>query len=108
MTPLAAFLLALLIPAQTPAEVIPYFVSDGKGTPGFDSADRNLAVLALEAWARESGSRVRFTAAGRESEALLVVRWVDAGQGRFGEMQRILVGGKEGSVVFVSPGVTAL
>lgn len=106
----AAWLLVLLLPLQTPAssQIIPYFVTDGEGIPGYDTGDRNLAVLALEAWARESDGRVKFTSASRESEALLVVRWIGAGRGRFGEMQRIQVGGKEGAVVNVSPGVAGL
>lgn len=105
----AAWLLALLLPLQTAAaRPIPYFVTEGKGIAGYDAGDRNLAVLALEAWARESGGRVKFTLASRESEALLVVRWIGAGQGQFGETQRIQVAGKEGAVVHVSPGVAGL
>jgi hypothetical protein len=106
----AAWLLVFLLPLQAPAsnQTIPYFITDGRGIAGYEAGDRNLAVLALEAWARESSGRVKFTSANREAEALLVVRWIGAGQGRFGETQRIQVGGKEGAVVNVSPGVAGL
>jgi hypothetical protein len=106
----AAWLLVLLMPFQSPglAQTIPYFISEGKGIPGYEVSDRNLAVLALGAWERESGGRVKFTAASNESEALLIVRWVRAGQGKFGELQRIQVGDREGAVVHVSPGVVDL
>jgi hypothetical protein len=69
---------------------------------------RELAVFAIEAWARESGARLKFTPAKSESEALLVVRWVAAGEGRFGEMRRISVGGNQGAEVFISPGVSSM
>src|SRR5262249_39952529 len=36
------------------------------------------------------------------------VRWVSGAEGQFGEMQRVVVGGKEGSIVNVSPGVGGL
>jgi len=110
MSVITALLLPLLLSLQTPqpAEVIPFLITDGKGASGYDSGDRELALRALEAWARESGGRLKFTSARRDSEALLVVRWVSAGQGLFGETQRIVVGGKEGAVVNVSPGVAEL
>ncbi len=37
-----------------------------------------------------------------------MVRWVAAGEGRFGEMRRISVGGNQGAEVFVSPGVSSM
>jgi hypothetical protein len=109
MTLASALLLATLFFQTTrPPEVIPYFVTDGKGITGYEAGDNELAVFALDAWARESGNRLKFTKAAKESEALLVVRWVAAGEGRFGEMQRIQVGDKVGAAVYVSPGVSAM
>jgi len=96
--------------AQLPAgpQTIPYHITDGKGIAGYDAVDRELAVFAIDAWARESGARLKFTPAKSESEALLVVRWVAAGEGRFGEMRRISVGGNQGAEVFISPGVSSM
>ena len=109
MTPASVLLLAsLLFQAPSAPEVTPYFIADGKGIDGYDVGDKELAGFALDAWARESGGRLKFIPAKSESEALLLVRWVAAGQGQFGEMQRIEVGGKRGSVVYISPGVSSM
>jgi len=101
-------LAALLLQLPSGPQTVPYYVSDGKGIAGYDAGDRELAALALEAWSRESSGRVKFTAAGNESEALLRVRWVAAGEGQFGEMQRLSVSGQSGAVVFISPGVSSM
>jgi hypothetical protein len=99
---LAAFFLQIAAGPQT----VPYYISDGGGIAGYDSKDGELAVYALEAWARESGNRLKFVRARSESESLLRVRWVAAGEGQFGEMQRIE--GKDGATVFISPGVSSM
>jgi hypothetical protein len=105
MIGLMSLLLTLFLQLPTGPQNIPYYISDGKGITGYDSADGELATLALEAWSRESGGRVKFTRAGSEGEALLRVRWASPDQGLFGEMQRITVNGKPGAVVFILPGV---
>jgi hypothetical protein len=106
MIRLSAMLLMSLF-AQLPSgpQTVPYYISDGKGITGYDPGDRDLAVLALEAWSRESGGRVKFSRASGEGDALLRVRWASPDQGLFGEMQRINVNGKAGAVVFILPGV---
>jgi len=108
LQPAIALLLATLM-AQLPTgpQTVPYYISDGRGIAGFDANDTELAVYAMEAWARESGNRLKFTRASNEAEALLRVRWVAAGEGQFGEMQAI-PGTSNGAVVFVSPGVSAM
>ncbi|HTG72402.1 MAG TPA: matrixin family metalloprotease [Terriglobia bacterium] len=110
MTSLYVAFLLLTSSTQLPAgpQTIPYHITDGKGIAGYDAVDRELAVFAIDAWARESGARLKFTPAKSESEALLVVRWVAAGEGRFGEMRRISVGGNQGAEVFISPGVSSM
>ena len=110
MTSLSFNFLLLAFFVQLPAgpQTIPYHITDGKGVAGYDAVDRELAVFAIDAWARESGARLKFTPAKSESEALLVVRWVAAGEGRFGEMRRINVGGNQGAEVFISPGVSSM
>ena len=81
---------------------IPYYVQDGKGIAGYESGDRELAGFAFDAWSRESGGRLNFVRAERESNALVQVRWVDSGEGRFGETERILVDGKVGAAAYIS------
>jgi Matrixin len=105
----AAVLLAglwLQIPAGP--QTVPFFVTDGRGVAGYDAGDRELAAFALEAWSRESGARLKFIPAKGEADALLLVHWVAAGEGRFGEMRRITVGDKQGAEVFISPGVSSM
>lgn len=109
LTAIAALLWITLSP-QLPngPQTVPYFITDGKGIAGYDAGDRELAVFAVEAWGRESGARLKFTPAKSQDEALLRVRWVAAGEGRFGEMQRITVENKQGAEVFISPGVSSM
>lgn len=101
-------LASLVLQIAAGPQTVPYYVTDGKGISGYDAGDKDLAVLALEAWSRESGARVKVTPAKREADALLVVHWVAAGEGRFGEMRRITVGDKPGAEVFISPGVSSM
>lgn len=102
----AVLLAALVLQLPTGPQTVPFYIHDGSGIAGFDSGDTELAVYAVQAWSRESGSRLKFTRVKSEADALLQVRWVAAGEGRFGEMQAIR--GKQGAVVFVSPGVSAM
>jgi len=104
----AVLFAALFLQIAAGPQTVPYYISDGAGVAGFDAKDGELAVYALEAWSRESGNRLKFVRATSESESLLRVRWVAAGEGQFGEMQRITVRGKEGAVVFISPGVSSM
>jgi hypothetical protein len=105
---LAVLLTALMAQIPVGPQTVPYYISDGTGITGFDANDGQLAVYALEAWARESGGRLKFTPAKSEGEALLRIRWVAAGEGAFGEMRRIEVGNRQGAIVFVSPGVSSM
>src|SRR5262245_30238043 len=106
-TSVIAFLLAGVVLQLPPGtQTVPYYIADGTGTAGYDANDGDLAVFAMEAWARESGNRLKLTRASGEAEALLRLRWIAAGDGQFGEMQ-VLPGGK-GAVVFVAPGVSSL
>jgi hypothetical protein len=106
MIRLPATLLAIFLAQLAPGpQTVPYYIADGKGVAGYEPADRDLAVLAVEAWSRESGGRVKFTKAVREEDALLRVRWASPDQGLFGETQRINVNGKPGATVFILPGV---
>jgi len=90
------------------SEPIPYAIDDGRKATGFDPGDRELAEMAFDAWSRESGRRLRFTRAADPSRALLRLQWISAGEGRFGETQRINVGGKAGAIVYVSTSTDTL
>jgi len=109
MTPVltsAALLVVFLLQIAAGPQTVPYYISDGNGIAGYDAKDGELAVYALEAWARESGNRLKFVRAKSENDSLLRVRWVAAGEGQFGEMQRIA--GKDGATVFIFPGVSSM
>ena len=84
---------------------ITFFIEDGKGVPGYRDYDRDLAKLALDAWARESGGRLKFTESKQRDDALIRLRWISAHEGLYGETQRVLVNGKPGAIVYVIPEV---
>ena len=89
-------------------EPIPYFLEDGRGVAGYRDSDRDLAKMALEAWSRESGGKLKFIEAKARNLALVRIRWVSAHEGLFGETQRVQVNGKPGAMVFVMPEVAQL
>jgi hypothetical protein len=87
---------------------IPFFIEDGAGVPGYRQSDKDLAKLALAAWNRESGGKLKFVEAKSKDDALLRVRWISSQQGLFGETQRMIVHGQIGAVVNVMPEVAQL
>jgi hypothetical protein len=87
---------------------IPYFVDDGTGVPGYRQSDRELAKMALAAWTRESGGKLRFVEAKSKDDALLRIRWISSHEGLFGETERVIVKGQVGAVVNVMPEVSQL
>jgi hypothetical protein len=86
---------------------VSYFIADGIGKPGYHSSDRELARWALQAWQRNAGKGLRFTAA-TESSALIRVYWAGPDGGQYGEMRPIVVGGQQGAAVFIRPDVDSL
>jgi hypothetical protein len=100
---LGAFLAVFAAQLDT-AEPVTFFIEDGTGVPGYRDYDRDLAKMALEAWARESAGKLRFSEAKTRDEALLRVRWVPP-NGLFGEMERIIVKGKPASTSLATPSV---
>jgi hypothetical protein len=87
-------------------ESISYFIHDGNGVPGYRDADRELAKLALDAWSRESGGRLKFNEAKSAEGALIRFRWIGQNEGLYGETQRVQVNGKPGAIVYVMPQVS--
>jgi hypothetical protein len=109
-------LLALILAQSSIADLgkldssapITFFIHDGSSVPGFVEGDRELAQFALNAWARESGGKLKFVNSTSEQTALVHVVWAGRNGGRFGETSRISVGGKPGAVTFVMPDVRQL
>ncbi len=88
-------------------EVIPYFIEDGKGVPGYRETDHELAKLAFEAWSRESNGKLKFSESRSRDAALIRLRWISSREGLYGETQRVQVNGKAGAMIFVIPEVAA-
>jgi len=87
------------------SQPISFFIQDGKDVPGYEPGDRDLAEMALAAWSRESGGKLRFVRSDNEKSALIHLVWITSGEGRFGETQRIIVDGKPGAVAFITPDI---
>jgi hypothetical protein len=101
----------LVAPKLTPldaTQAITYRIEDGAGVPGYRRTDRDLAKLAIAAWARESGGRLRFVEANPNEPPVIRLRWISPDQGLFGEMERTQVLGKPGAVVNVTAQVEGL
>jgi hypothetical protein len=86
---------------------IPVYIEDGKSVPGYHDSDRELVKMALDAWSRESGGKLKFTESKERGGALIRLRWISPTEGLYGETQRVEVNGKPGAVVYVMPQVSA-
>jgi len=98
--------------ARTRAEpplAISYFIAEApkeQGARGVQLGDRQLALWALDAWARAVPG-LRFDPA-LEADALVRLYWTEAGEGRYGEMQPLTVGTRHGGAVFIQADVSQL
>ena len=97
-----------LVQLPSTGEPVPFFIEDGTGVPGYQQSDQELAKLAIAAWARESGGKLKFVEATTKDNALVRLRWISSYAGLFGETQRIFINGKPGAVVNVMPQVAQL
>lgn len=88
------------------SQPISFFLEDGNGVPGYRDSDRELAKMAFDAWARESGGKLKFTEAKQRDGALIRLRWISPAGGLYGETQRIEVNRKPGAIVYVMPQVS--
>jgi hypothetical protein len=86
---------------------ISVYIEDGKGTQGYRDSDPELARMALDAWSRESGGKLKFTESKERDGALIRLRWISPTEGLYGETQRIDVKGKPGAIVYVMAQVSA-
>lgn len=87
-------------------DAISFFVEEGKGVPGYRDTDRDLALMAFAAWARESAGKLRFTESKERDRSLIRLRWISPTEGLYGETQRVEVNGKQGAIVYVMPQVS--
>jgi hypothetical protein len=97
---------SLLTPLDA-AGAITYFIEEGTKESAYRSGDRQLAIWALEAWARSSDGVLRFEPAPAR-DALIHVNWVPAGDGQYGEMRALLVNGRRGAAVYIRPDTDGL
>jgi hypothetical protein len=108
----AAALVAIVAPPHArpvrldTTSAIPFIVESGRSVPGFLDSDRELAVLALDAWSRESGGALKFSETTNTATAVIRVRWISSAGGLYGEMERVSVDGKTGAIVNVMPDVS--
>ena len=86
---------------------ITYFISDGEPGSGYRAADRELAVWALKGWERSAGGALRFVESSRQ-DALILVNFVGAQAGNYGEMRPLYVNGRRGAEVFIRPDTDGL
>jgi hypothetical protein len=93
-----------VLDARQPISV---YIEDGKAVPGYHDSDRELAKMALDAWSRESGGKLKFTESKEREGALIRLRWISPADGLYGETQRVEVNGKPGAIVYVMPQVSA-
>jgi hypothetical protein len=85
---------------------ISVYIEDGKRVPGYRDTDRELAQMAVDAWSRESGGKLKFTEAKQRDGAIIRLRWISPTEGLYGETQRVDVNGKPGAIVYVMPQVS--
>jgi len=86
---------------------VTYFIEEGKPESSFAPADIELATWALKSWERATQGRVRFEPAPKD-QALVVVHWVPAGGGQYGEMRPVRVGDRRGAAVYIRPDTNGL
>jgi hypothetical protein len=87
---------------------VPYYIEEGEPGSSYAPADRELATWAFKAWERAIGGRVTFEPAAKKEQALVVVHWVPAGGGEYGEMRSVQIGGRHGAAVYIRPDTNGL
>jgi hypothetical protein len=106
----ASALSAQSIPTLGPLDAsgrVTYFIEEGEPGSSFAPADRELATWALKSWERAGAGRFRFEASPKE-QALIVMHWVPAGGGQYGEMRSVRVGDRRGAAVYIRPDTNGL
>jgi matrixin len=91
----------------TAAGPLTFFVADGDSRTGYLPSDRQLAVWAFEAWARNASGALKFQVSP-ESDAVVRLYWTPFDDHTFGEMRPLVVKGQPGAAVFVRADMEAL
>jgi hypothetical protein len=86
---------------------VTYFIAEGTPDASYRTTDRQLALWALDAWARSANGTLRFEPAA-EDRAQIRLYWVPASDGRYGEMRAFLVNGRRTAAVYIRPDTDAL
>jgi hypothetical protein len=73
-----------------------------------ETSDAQLAVWALEAWARASDGHIAMKAADRQEEAHLRFFWAGGNMHLYGETRPVEVNGHRGAELYILPDLAAL
>ena len=84
-----------------------YFLAEGNPTSGYQPSDCELALWAIETWARASDGALELQASA-ERDAVVRLYWAPAKDGQLGEMRPLRVKGRPGAAVYVRPDLDAL
>lgn len=104
---LSLFVLSQALPAPLDArDAIPYFVEDGARVRGYVDSDSDLVTAAFNAWSRESDGALTFARVSSPASATVRIRWIAAGDGLYGETERVSINGRRGAIVNVMPDVS--
>ena len=95
------------VPPGSDGGALTFFVAEGDPRSGYRSSDSELAVWALETWARQSPSAITLQPSP-EPEAIVRLYWVPPDNSVFGEMRPLVVNGRQGAEVFVRADVDQL
>lgn len=86
---------------------VTYHISTGDPATGFLDSDRMLARWAIEAWATAVEPAIEVVETGR-ADASILIEWVRADQGLYGETRMRVVEGRAVADVFVRPDLRGL
>lgn len=112
--PVVFFVLSATVAAaaETSPDTWTYWIqpcnADVARSTNCESADSQLAVWALEAWAQASNGRIVVKAANGRQEARLRVLWAGGSMHLYGETRPIDVYGQQGAELFILPDLAAL
>ena len=84
-----------------------FFIAEGDPRSGYVASDRELAIWAFEAWARQAGGSLKPQVA-EERDAIVRLDWTPLDDNTFGEMRPLVVNGRSGAAVFVRADMDAL
>ena len=87
---------------------VTYFIAEGAPGSTYKPSDRELATWALKMWEKTIGGAIHFEPVATQSDALVRVFWIPAGDNQYGEMRPVLLKGKRGAEVYIRPDTEGL